>query len=50
MPAVTIIMYSGIGDKFVEQQARFIGIAALIAKAEPPGTLIGTARMVLDQR
>ncbi len=50
MPAVPIMMYSGIGDKFVEQQARFIGIAALIAKAEPPGTLVGTARMVLAQR
>jgi DNA-binding NarL/FixJ family response regulator len=50
MPAVTIMMYSGIGDKFVEQQARFIGIAALISKAEAPGTLVSTARTVLAQR
>jgi len=46
MPAVPLIMYSGIGDKFVEQQARYIGIAALISKAEAPGTLVGKARVV----
>lgn len=50
MPAVPLIMYSGIGDKFVEQQARYIGIAALISKAEAPGTLVGKARVVLSQR
>lgn len=49
MPAVTLIMYSGIGDKYVEQQAGFIGIAALISKAEPPGTLVSTARTVLEK-
>jgi DNA-binding NarL/FixJ family response regulator len=47
MPAVPLIMYSGIGDKFVEQQAWYIGIAALISKAEAPGTLVGKARVVL---
>ena len=50
MPAVPLIMYSGIGDRFVEQQARFIGIAALISKAEPPGTLLGKARTLLAKR
>ncbi len=50
MPALPLIMYSGIGDKFVEQQARFIGIAALISKAEAPGTLVSKARTVLSQR
>jgi DNA-binding NarL/FixJ family response regulator len=49
MPAVRLIMYSGIGDKFVEQQARYIGIAAVISKAEAPGTLVGKARVVLDR-
>src|SRR5262249_33454940 len=47
LPAVPLIMYSGIGDRFVEQQAKFIGIAALISKAEPPGTLVSRARMLL---
>ena len=50
MPAVPLIMYSGIGDKFVEQQARLIGIAALISKGEAPGTLVGQARSLLSQR
>ena len=50
MPAVPLIMYSGIGDKLVEQQARYIGIAALISKAEAPGTLVSKARTVLSQR
>ena len=49
MPAVRLIMYSGIGDKFVEQQARYIGIAAVISKAEAPGTLVGKARVVLGR-
>jgi DNA-binding NarL/FixJ family response regulator len=48
VPNVPLIMYSTIGDKYVEQQARFIGIAALISKAEPAGTLVGTARMLLS--
>jgi len=47
LPAVPLIMYSGIGDRFVEQQAKFIGIAALISKAEPPGSLVSRARMLL---
>ena len=50
MPSVPLIMDCGIGDKLVEQQARFIGIAALISKADGPGTLVGKARVVLSQR
>jgi DNA-binding NarL/FixJ family response regulator len=50
MPTVSLIMYSGIGDKFVEQQARYIGISALISKAEAPGTLVAKARALLSQR
>jgi DNA-binding NarL/FixJ family response regulator len=47
MPAVVLIMYSGFGDKYVEQQAHFIGITALVSKAEPPGTLVNLARSLL---
>jgi len=43
-------MLRRLGDKFVEQQAKFIGIAALIPKTEPAGTLVGTAQVVLGQR
>jgi DNA-binding NarL/FixJ family response regulator len=50
MPAVPLIMYSGIEDKVVKQQAKFIGIAALISKAEPPRTLVRTARMLLAKK
>jgi len=50
MPTVPLIMYSGIGDRYVEQQARFIGISALISKAEPPGALVSRARMLLGRR
>ena len=31
-------MYSGTGDRLVERQAKLIGIAALISKAEAPGS------------
>ena len=47
-PEARLIMYCGFGDKFVEQQAHFIGISALVSKAEPPGTLVSKARMVLS--
>jgi len=50
LPSVPLIMYSGIGDRFVEQQARFIGIAALISKAEAPGALVSKARTLLRRR
>jgi len=50
MPAVPLIRYSGICDKIVGQQAKFIGIAALISKGAAPGTLVGQARSLLRQR
>lgn len=50
MPEVLVIMYSDTGDKYVEQQAKLIGIAALIRKAEPPGTLVNCARNLLLHR
>jgi two-component system chemotaxis response regulator CheY len=36
MPAVILIIYSAFGDRYVEHQARLIGVAALISKAAPP--------------
>jgi DNA-binding NarL/FixJ family response regulator len=50
LPKILLIMYSDIGDRYVEQQAKLIGIAALIAKAEPPGTLVSCARKLLVRR
>lgn len=50
MPSVPLIMYCGIGDKYVEQQAGLIGIAALISKADGPGTLVSRARTVLGDK
>ena len=50
MREVPLIMYGEFGDKFVEQQARFIGIAALISKSEPPGSLVKKARMLLSPK
>jgi two-component system chemotaxis response regulator CheB len=49
IPRAVLVMYSGFGDKYVEQQARFIGITALVSKAEPPGTLISLSRTLLIQ-
>ena len=48
-PDTSLIMYCDFGDKFVEQQAHFIGISALISKAEPPGTLVSKARTILSR-
>ena len=49
-PEILLIMYSDIGDRYVKQQATLIGIAALIEKAEPPGTLVNCARRLLQDR
>lgn len=50
MPAVPLIMYSALGDKTSEQQARLIGISALVPKSENVSALIGKARGLLYQR
>ena len=47
MPEVLLIMYSDIGDRYVAQQAKLIGITALITKAQPPYTLVNCARNLL---
>jgi|SRR5437899_4076220 len=49
MPTVPLIIYSAFGDRSAEQQARLIGVSALISKSEPVAALIGTARSLLTQ-
>ena len=49
MPTVLLILYSAFGDRYAEQQARLIGVSALISKSEPVAALIGTARSLLTQ-
>ena len=49
MPSVPLLMYSAFGDKYVEQQAGFVGIAALISKSEPASSLVNKARILLRE-
>jgi DNA-binding NarL/FixJ family response regulator len=47
MPAVPLIMYSAFGDRFVEQQARLIGISDVVSKSDPFSALVAKARNLL---
>jgi DNA-binding NarL/FixJ family response regulator len=47
MPAVPLIMYSAFGDRFVEQQARLIGISEVVSKSDPFSVLVAKARNLL---
>ncbi len=47
MPAVPLIMYSAFGDRFVEQQARLIGISEVVSKSDPFPVLLAKARNLL---
>lgn len=47
MPTVPLIMYTALGDSFVRQQARLIGISELVSKSEPTSVLIDKARRLL---
>jgi len=47
MPSVRLIMYSAFGDRYAEQQARLIGISALVSKSEHASVLISKARSLL---
>ena len=47
MPTVPIIMFSSFGDRFVEQQARLIGISVVVSKSENAAVLIHKARRLL---
>ena len=49
MPTVPLIMYSGFGDVFGEQQARLIGISELVSKSQPAAILVNKARRLLYQ-
>ena len=44
MPTVPLIMYSVFGDRFVEQQARLIGISEVVSKSDPFSVLLAKAR------
>jgi two-component system chemotaxis response regulator CheY len=47
MPTVPLIMYSVFGDRFVEQQARLIGISEVVSKSDPFPVLLEKARNLL---
>jgi chemotaxis response regulator CheB len=47
MPTVPIIMFSAFGDRFVEQQARLVGISEVASKSENAAVLIHKARGLL---
>ena len=47
MPTVPLIMYSAFGDRFVEQQARLVGISELVSKSQPATILVSKARSLL---
>jgi two-component system chemotaxis response regulator CheY len=47
MPAVPLILYSAFGDRFVEQQARLIGISEMVSKSDPFSVLLAKARNLL---
>ena len=47
MPHVLLIMYSAFGDRFVEQQARLIGISGFVSKSAPPHALLDKAHLAL---
>ncbi len=49
IPTVPLIMYSAFGDVFGEQQARLIGISALVSKSQPAAILVRKARSLLYQ-
>lgn len=47
MPTAPLIMYSAFGDKFVEHQARLIGISEVVSKSEHNSVLVQKARSLL---
>jgi len=47
MPTLLLIMYSGFGDQFAEEQARLIGISELVSKSQPTTILVSKARRLL---
>jgi len=49
MPAVPFIMFSAFADKVAEEQARQLGISALISKSQNAVRLVSTARDLLNR-
>ena len=47
MPTVPLIMYSALGDRLAEHQARLIGISEVVSKSEHASVLIHKARGLL---
>lgn len=47
IPTVPLIMYSAFGDRFVEQQARLVGISELVSKSQPATIVVSKARSLL---
>ena len=48
MPTVPLIMYSVFEDRFVEQQARLIGISDVVSKSDPFSVLVAKAQLALS--
>jgi two-component system, chemotaxis family, chemotaxis protein CheY len=44
MPTFPLIMYSAFGDRLVEQQARLVGISAVVSNSDPFSVLLAQAR------
>jgi DNA-binding NarL/FixJ family response regulator len=47
MPALPMIVRYGLKDKCVNRASRLVGIAALVSKTEPLGSLVNKARRLL---
>jgi DNA-binding NarL/FixJ family response regulator len=47
LPAVPVILFSGHSSVVKEEEAKSLGIAALVSKDAAPGTLIGKARSLV---
>ena len=47
MPTVPLIMYSALGDRLAQNQARLIGISEVVSKSEHASVLILKARSLL---
>ena len=48
MPTVPLIMYSALGDRLAQNQARLIGISEVVSKSEHASVLILKARGLLN--
>jgi len=49
IPHISLIMYGEFGDRFVERQARLVGVSSIVSKAEPPRALLDKAHVALIQ-